>query len=110
MFYGGMTNVPGAPGNLQAGNPFGSQFVIPGKRPAGQPILPGEQQEEIEGVYGRPGPQPMPGTPPLGLPMAMGGSNLPAAVGNMAGVMNTQFYRGPQYGQAPAGFQAKYVS
>ena len=29
MFYGGESNVPGAPGNLLAGNPFSSSFVIP---------------------------------------------------------------------------------
>jgi hypothetical protein len=110
MFYGGMTNVPGAPGNLLAGNPFGSEFVIPGKKPMGRPVLPGENRKDIEGVYGRPGPQPMPGSMPLGLPMAMGGSNLPAAIGNMAGMMSPQFYQNPQYTQIPAGFQGKYVS
>jgi hypothetical protein len=36
----------------------------------------------------------------LGLPMAMGSSNLPNAIGNMAGMANSQFYRGPQLGQA----------
>jgi hypothetical protein len=29
MYYGGESNVPGAPGNLLAGNPFSSSFVIP---------------------------------------------------------------------------------
>lgn len=83
-----------------AGNPFGPDFQIPGKKPAGQPVLPGENKESVEGVYGRPGPQPMPGSAPLGLPMAMGSSNLPNAVGNMAGLANSQFYRGPQLAQA----------
>lgn len=64
-----------------AGNPFGPTFQIPGKKSSGQPILPGENKKEVEGVYGLPGPQPMPGNPPLGLPMAMG---MPI-VGNMAG-------------------------
>jgi hypothetical protein len=65
-----------------AGNPFGSSFEIPGKKPSGQPALPGENKKMIEGVYGRPGPQPMPGTYPLGLPMAM---NIFGA-GNIAGL------------------------
>jgi len=93
-----------------AGNPFGPGFVIPGKKPVGQPVLPGENKESVEGVYGTPGPKPMPGQAPLGLPMAMGSSNLPAAVGNMAGMTNAQFYFGPQAGQMPVGFQGKYVS
>lgn len=100
MYYGGEYNVPGAPGNLIAGNPFGPQFAIPGRRPVGQPVLPGEDQKAIEEVYGTPGPKPMPGTAPLGLPMAFGSSNLPGAVGNMAGIANAQFFEGPQYGQA----------
>lgn len=46
MYYG-MRNVPGAPGNLMAGNPFGSDFVIPQQRktnPAGGPQLNPLQQ------------------------------------------------------------------
>jgi len=115
MYYGGESNVPGAPGNLLAGNPFGPAFAIPGKRPVGQPILPGENKKDIENVYGVPGPKPMPGGAPLGLPMAFGSSNLPGAVGNMAGIANATFYAGPQFNQPgnvslPAGFQGKYVS
>ena len=95
MFYGGERNVPGAPGNVGAGrgyfpnvfgiagNPFGSAFEIPGKKSNGQPVLPGESKKGIEDVYGRPGPQPMPGNSPLGLPMAMQG------IGN-AGAMLAQ--------------------
>ena len=83
-----------------AGNPFGAGFVIPQKKPAGQPVLPGEDKGAIEGVYGVPGPKQMPGSAPLGLPMAMGSSNLPNAIGNMAGLANAQFYKGPQLGQA----------
>ena len=86
MYYAGESNVPGAPGNLMAGNPFGNQFVIPGKRPAGQPVLPGEQREFVEGVYGVPGPKPIPGSSPLGLPMA--------AMGNMGGMIG-QMPQGP---------------
>lgn len=54
-----------------AGNPFGPAFEIPSKKPSSQPALPGENKKMVEDVYGRPGPQPMPGTSPLGLPMAM---------------------------------------
>jgi hypothetical protein len=61
MFYGGEINVPGAPGNLMAGNPFGSNFVIDQnapRRPSGQgpqapnmymptrPFKPGEPGRE----------------------------------------------------------------
>jgi hypothetical protein len=41
----------------------------------------------------------MPGAGPQ-LPMAFGSSNLPAAVGNMAGLANATFFEGPQLGQA----------
>ena len=54
-----------------AGNPFGPAFQIPSAKPSNQPTLPGENKKMVEDLYGRPGPQPMPGTPPLGLPMAM---------------------------------------
>ncbi len=49
----------------------------------------------------------MPGAGPQ-LPLAYGG--LPGDVGNMAGLVNNQFYAGPQYGQMPTGFQNKFVS
>ena len=51
----------------------------------------------------------MPGAGPQ-LPLAYGSSNLPNAIGNMGGIQNAQFFRGPQLGQVPAGFQGKYVS
>jgi hypothetical protein len=49
----------------------------------------------------------MPGAGPQ-LPLAYGG--LPGDVGNMAGILNDQFYAGPQYGQVAAGFHNKFVS
>jgi hypothetical protein len=70
-----------------AGNPFGPAFEIPSKKPSGQPALPGENKKMVEDVYGRPGPQPMPGTPPLGLPMAgIFGAGIFGA-GNIAGLL-----------------------
>ncbi len=54
-----------------AGNPFGAEFVIPGAGPGGQPVLPGENKQSIEGVYGRRRPVPvqnnplLPGSSPL---------------------------------------------
>ena len=70
-----------------AGNPFGSDFQIPGKRPIGQPALPGENKGMIEGVYGQPGPQSVPGASPLRLPMAMG---MPVMdIGNVGGMSTT---------------------
>lgn len=94
MRYYGESNVPGAPGNFRtleyipvrdgipsfepmpyygggmglqplAGNPFGSDFVIPGAVPMGQPVLPGENQKLIESVYGRRRPVPIQGNPLL---------------------------------------------
>jgi hypothetical protein len=80
-----------------AGNPFGPAFQIPGKKPGGQPVLPGENKKMIEDVYGRPGPQPMPGTSPLGLPMAMG----IFGAGNIAGLSGQGI---------PPGYMNKIVS
>ena len=86
----GVPGMPGNAGQFLAGNPFGPGFVIPGKKPVGQPVLSGENKEAVEGVYGTPGPKPMPGSTPFGLPMAMGSSNLPNALpgapGNSAGM------------------------
>jgi hypothetical protein len=80
-----------------AGNPFGPAFEIPGKKPNGQPVLPGEDKKMIEGVYGQPGLQPSPRAFPMRLPMAMG---MPV-VGNMAGF----------FGQGiPPGYINKIVS
>jgi hypothetical protein len=38
------------------------------------------------------------------------GASLPGTPGNFGGVQNMQFYAGPQVGQAPPGFQNKFVS
>lgn len=104
MFYGGESNVPGAPGNLLAGS---RSFDI--RRSAG--ALGGRSGEQLRRLY-EGGTQQnqqlneelmkrgiMPGSGPQ-LPMAFGSSNLPGAVGNMAGLANAQFFEGPQLGQA----------
>lgn len=104
MFYGGESNVPGAPGNLLAGGP---SFDI--RRGAG--ALGGRSGEQLRRLY-EGGTQQnqqlneelmkrgiMPGSGPQ-LPMAFGSSNLPGAVGNMGGLANAQFFEGPQLGQA----------
>lgn len=109
MFYGGMTNVPGAPGNLMAGSP---SFEIGPRSPFKG--MSREQLEELKRFDDRPqdlqqyydrinnpGPQ---------LPMAFGSSNLPGAIGNMGGLQNAQFFAGPQLAQMPVGFQGRYVS
>lgn len=86
----GVPGMPGNSGQFLVGNPFGPQFAIPNKNPVGQPLLPGENKQQVEGVYGTPGPKPMPAAPPLGLPMAFGSSNLqnalPGAPGNFGGM------------------------
>ena len=63
-------------GNIAGvGNIFGPGFVIPKRKPAGQPVMPGENPADINSVYGRPGPQPMPNPIQPRLPMAFGGDN-----------------------------------
>jgi hypothetical protein len=68
-YYGGGFNIE----QLAGGNFLGPEATkIRGASPVRQPILPGEQREAVEGVYGSPEPKPMPGSSPLGLPMAAG--------------------------------------
>ncbi len=104
MFYGGESNVPGAPGNLLAGSPgyFMSEKEIENrlfrygmdKTPLGDQLK--QRMEEIRQRY--------PGafTPQAAQPSMQpnGSSNLPGAVGNMGGIANAQFFEGPQLGQA----------
>ena len=104
MYYGGESNVPGAPGNLLAGGP---SFDIP----RGPGALGGRSEEQIRRLQ-----QSMPenrqlleemqrrgitpgGGPQLPLAGIPGSSNLPGAVGNMAGVANATFFEGPQLNQ-----------
>jgi hypothetical protein len=109
MFYGGESNVPGAPGNLLAGSP---SFNI-NQRPG---TLGGRSGEQLRRLY-EGGTQQnqqlneelrqrgiLPGGPQLPL------AGFPGAPGNMGGIANAQFFAGPQYGQLPAGFQNKIVS
>ena len=76
---GGYDNINGIGGNragmLYAGNPFGAGFVIPKGKASGQPVMPGENPADINSVYGRPGPQPMPNPIQPRLPMAFGGGS-----------------------------------
>ena len=115
MFYGGISNVPGAPGNLLAGGP---SFDIP----RGPGALGGRSEEQIRRLQ-----QSMPenqqlleemkrrgitpgGGPQLPLAGIPGSSNLPGAIGNMGGIQNAQFFGGPQLGQLPAGFVNKTLA
>ena len=116
MFYGGMTNVPGAPRNLLAG---GTSFEItPGgdARRARKGLSPQDVQRlmeanpdfgnQIQDMY-LPGPKSTPFFKKAEVP---GSSNLPAAIGNMGGIANAQFFEGPQLGQAPTpGSQLAYA-
>jgi hypothetical protein len=109
----------GAIGNLAgyrnqlAGNPFGPAFQIPGRKPGGQPVLPGENKKDVEDVYGRPGMKQMPGFSPFQLPSAMGAPGM-MQMGNMANmgnIGNAGFFMGPQMGQGiPPGYMNKIVS
>ena len=98
MYYGGESNVPGAPGNLFAGrnvNPLQDpRFRIKGgESPYRQPVLPQERSPEEDIPFLLPGQSQL---PQAGIP---GSSNLPAAVGNMAGIANSTFFEGPQSAQ-----------
>lgn len=98
MFYGGLTSVPGAPGNLLAGSPgytpsdqeiqnrlfnYGMQNTPKGM----------EMQERIKKLQQT--------LPPGYLKQA-------GAPGNAAGIANSSFFAGPQIG-LPGGFQNKTV-
>lgn len=116
--YSGMSSVPGAPGSfapggLIAGNPSFDINRTPG-------ALGGRSGEQLKRLY-EGGTQQnqqlndelkrrgiMPGGPRL--PLAFQSNMQGAPMGNMAGLANAQFYMGPQLGQAPANFDAKYVS
>lgn len=111
MFYAGESNVPGAAGNI-AGNPSFDIRRGPGALGGRseeqirrlQQNLPENQQllDEMRrrGITPGGGPQ---------LPLAYGSSNLPGAVGNMAGILNAELAQampkaaalGGQMGMAP---------
>lgn len=104
MFYGGMSSVPGAPGNLMAGSPgyFPSGAEIQDRffRQGADTTKTGEElKQKIENFKGR--------YQHMFAPQAGGMQQL----GNMGALANAQFYGGPQMGmQVPPGFQNKYVS
>ena len=126
-FYGtGLGNSAGI-----ATSPSDRRFQIPGAGNKNKPILPGENREDIDDVYGPGQPQPMPGAPGFPqLPMAgspfgssnlqnamaqMGGRYDPSAPGNGAAMSNlpnganaanSTFYRGT----LPPGFSHMTVS
>ncbi len=112
-FYGGYMGNAGSLQNLLAGNPSFDINRTPG-------ALGGRSGEQLKRLY-EGGTQQnqqlneelkrrgiMPGGPQL--PLALQNNMQGAAFGNMAGVLNSQFYGGPQLGQVPAGFQNKIVS
>ena len=115
MFYGGMSNVPGAPGNFPENSLAGSPSFEIGPR---SPFkgMSREQLEELKKFDDRPEDlqryydrinAPGPRLPLAGIP---GSSNLPGAIGNMGGIQNAQFFGGPQLGQLPAGFVNKTLA
>jgi hypothetical protein len=95
--------VPGMPGNsgALAGNPsfnIGPRNPFRGMTREDLEQLKNfdDRPQDLQKYYEKinaPGPR---------LPFAMlpGSSNLPNAIGNMAGLANSQFYQGPQLGQA----------
>jgi hypothetical protein len=108
MFFGGMTSVPGAPGNLLSGNPFGSDFVIPKQRkqqspgPQLNPLLQTPARIFLPHEPGRGGAIPVNAT-------SWQAMNMLGAPGNAAGMANASFFGGPQIG-LPIGFGSKMVS
>ena len=111
MYYGGESNVPGAPGNLLAG----VSFPIQGGSSIGKPLLP--NFKEIKGDKRDPSFPPEENIPRYLMPQAgiPGSSNLPGAIGNMAGIVNATPYAGPPFNvpfdpTTLGGFQGKYVS
>jgi hypothetical protein len=119
MFYGGESNVPGAPGNLFAGG-IPLRQLFPGA-PSDIPFFPKEpgllrpetKQKlkdifpAVPGGYGGEDGGIRYGTTPGGVVNnPFGSSNFPGAVGNMGGLANAQFFEGPQLGQLVA--QGRY--
>ena len=100
--YGGMSSVPGAPGNLMAGSPgyVPSESQIQDRlfryglhnTPLGDELK--QKNQNFRNRY----------------PNIFSQAQGMQSAGNMAGLANAQFYMGPQFGQAPANFDAKYVS
>jgi hypothetical protein len=108
MFYGGESNVPGAPGNLFAGGPSFDSNRTPGS-------LGGRSGEQLKRLYEGGTQQNQQLNDELrrrGILPGMG-PQLPLAYNSMQGPIpmgNAGFFAGPQMGQVPAGFQNKFVS
>jgi hypothetical protein len=101
MFYGGESNVPGAPGNLLAGNPFSSSFVIPQQSRSEADRLFRQGMDNTES--GRKIKENMQRVRQM-LPQAMGAPG-------MMPMGNAGFFMGPQMGQdIPPGYMNKIVS
>ncbi len=109
MYYGGESNVPGAPGNLMAGGP---SFDIP--RTPG--ALGGRSGEQLKRLYEGGAQQNQQLNDELRKRGILPGSGpqLPLAFNQYQGGVpmgNAGFFAGPQYGQqVPPGFQNKIVS
>ena len=101
MFFGGESNVPGAPGNLLAGNPFSSSFVIPQQSRSEADRLFRQGMDNTES--GRKIKENMQRVRQM-LPQAMGAPG-------MMPMGNAGFFMGPQMGQGiPPGYMNKIVS
>jgi len=121
MYYGGESDVPGAPGNpkmflsnqnfLAGGIPLRQLFP---NAPSDVPFVPGmpgivrpNSKQKLKdifpsfpGGYGGEDGGPRYGTTPGGIVgNPFGSSNPYVAVGNMAGLANAQFFGGPQFNQ-----------
>ena len=111
QFYGGYTNIPGAPGNpmamqgMVAGNPFGADFVIRGKgstsQTGGAQLYPLQQSPASIFPKDQPGRE---GAIPTKAVRLAGMPGIQGAPGNVAGMLNAGFYAGPQFAQLPQNF------
>lgn len=109
MFFTGIRtdgaySTPGMPGNL-AGNPFSSDFVIPQQK---RPATGGPQLNPLQQTPTRVFPKDQPGRE--GALDVIFRQAAGQGIGNMQGLLNAQFYGGPQLGQVPPGFVNKMVS
>ena len=110
MVYGGESNVPGAPGNLLAGNPFSSSFVIPQQSRMEADRLFRQGMDNTES--GRKMKENMQRVRQM-LPQAMGTPDMMQMdnMSSMGNIGNAGVFMRPQMGQGiPPGYMNRIVS
>ena len=99
------------PGSMVAGSPgyMLDRDIIEQRMDNNDMRQRGLENFRFRGVPGTPAPVQSPPRGPQLFPLAQSAPGT-APMGNAAGIANAEFYRGPQYGQAPVGFAGKTVS